>query len=355
MPSVQAIVGTNKGIFIYTADEARKSWSMTGPHLAGWDVYSIHRDGYGRIYAGTSHYVYGATFRVTDDNGANWQQFEARPAYPADSGWPLKRIWQIVGHPKEPDTLFAGVEEAGLFVSRDRGGSWTELDSLTSRSTRAKWFPGNGGLCLHSILINPKNPQEMWIAISAVGLFRTRDAGQSWTNFNQTLPGVPTGSDDHESGCCVHKIVLDPLDPTRLYMQFHGGVLASTDSGETWSPIETGLPGNFGFPMVINHRGELFAAPLKTQETRYFADETMTVYRSKNRGQSWQPLRNGFPKDPSYAGVLRDSMAVDSLAVPGVYLGTTSGEVFASPDAGESWLRLPGTLPRINCVRAYAV
>jgi len=353
--SVLVAVGTNKGVFLYQSDAARKSWEMTGSHLAGWDVYSIHRDSTGRIYAGTSHYVYGPTFRVTDDGGKNWQQFEARPAYPEGSEWSLKRIWQITGHPTEPNTLFAGVEEAGLFVSHDRGGSWKELDGLTRGRSKATWMPGAGGLCLHTVLINPKNPQEMWVGISAVGFFRSTDAGKTWTNHNKTLPKLGTGSPEEETACCVHKVVLDPHDPTKLYMQYHGGVCRSTDSGQNWSAIEKGLPSNFGFPMVVTHRGELFIAPLKADITRFFADEVMTIYRSKDRGDSWQPLRNGFPKEPSYAGVLRDSMAVDTLPTPGVYLGTTSGEVFASPDAGESWQRLPGTLPRIHCVRAYAV
>ena len=355
MPSVQLIVGTNKGLFLYESNAARTEWSITGPHLPGWDVYSAYRDDRGRIYAGTSHFVYGPTFRVSDDNGNVWQQFEARPAYPSGGEWELKRIWQIAGHPTERDTLFAGVEEAGLFVSRDRGGSWKELDGLTKGRSREKWFPGAGGLCCHTVLINPKNPNEMWVGISAVGFFRSTDAGATWTNHNATLPKLGTGSPDENTACCVHKVVLDPKDPTRLYMQYHGGVRRSTDSGQTWHVIETGLPSNFGFPMVMTHRGELFIAPLKADTTRYFADETMTIYRSNNFGDSWQPLRNGFPKEPSYAGVLRDSMAVDPLPTPGVYVGTTSGEVFASPDAGESWHRLPGTLPRIHVVRAYAV
>ncbi len=352
---VLVAVGTNKGLFLFQSDEARKDWEMTGPHLAGWDVYSIHRDRRGRIYAGTSHFVYGPTFRVTDDGGKNWQQLEARPAYPKDSGWELKRIWQIISHPTEPDTILAGVEEAGLFVSRDRGGSWTELDGLTRGRTRQTWHPGAGGMCCHTVLVNPNNPSEMWVGISAVGFFRSTDGGKSWTNHNKTLPVLDTGSPDEGTARCVHKVAVDPKNPAKLYMQYHGGVLRSVDSGQTWKAIENGLPSNFGFPMVVTHRGELFIAPLKADTTRYFADETMTVYRSKDQGDTWQPLRNGFPKEPSYAGVLRDSMAVDSLPTPGVYLGTTSGEVFASPDAGESWNRLPGTLPRIHCVRAYAV
>lgn len=352
MPVLLA-VGTNKGVFFYRSDEARKAWTISPPQLAGWDVYSLYRDSRGRVYAGTNHFAYGATVRTTDNLGETWEQQEARPAYAKETGWELKRLWQLVGHPTEPDTLYAGVEDAGLFVSRDRGTSWSEIEGLTRRPGRAKWNPGGGGLCLHTILINPKNPSEMWVGISAVGIFRTRDGGATWTNHNATLPQLATGSDEGESACCVHKIVLDPTTPTRLFMQYHGGVLVSNDSGEHWTAIESGLPGNFGFPMVITHRGELFVIPLKADTERFFNEQQMRLYRSKNAGQSWQPVGQGLPTGPNFSSVLRDAMAVDPLPTPGVYLGTTGGEVYASADAGESWQRLPGTLPRISCVRAY--
>jgi len=355
MASVELVVGTNKGLFIYKADEARKTWSMAGPHLPGWDCYSVHRDSYGRIIVGTSHFAYGATFRVSDDGGVTFQQLEARPEYEKETGWTIKRIWQVVGHPTERDTLYAGVEDAGLFVSKDRGQSWNELKGLTRTPGRKNWFPGGGGLCLHTILVDPKNPKNMYVGISAVGVFRSRDGGETWTNHNQSLTKLPTGSPEVESACCVHKMVIDPAKTDHLFMQYHGGVFESTDAAVTWNRIESGLPSNFGFPIVITHRGELFIVPLKSDEQRFFPGEDVRVYRSKDNGRSWQGLTFGKPVDPSFTSVLRDSMAVDALPTPGVYLGTTAGEVFASPYAGESWQRLPGTLPRINCVRAYTV
>ncbi len=351
---VVVMVGTAKGAFFFTSDEKRKDWKLAGPHLAGWDVFSLMgepRPG-GRIYAGTTHYSFGATVRVTDDSGNEWVQLEGRPHYPKDTGWELKKIWQLTpGHPSEPQTIWAGVDEAGLFVSRDRGQSWSEIQSLTRDHNRNKWFAGGGGLCLHTILIDPKNKDRMWVGISAVGAFRTEDGGRSWKNLNKMLPQLPTGSDDGSICCCVHKIVMDPRDASTLYMQYHGGVFKSTDGGDNWAAIENGLPGNFGFPMVITKAGELLIAPLQSDETRVMRDGKLSVYKSTDGGASWQPKSNGLPAEPQYVGVLRDAMAVDSLDAPGVYFGTTMGEVYASSDAGESWARLPGHFPRINTVK----
>jgi photosystem II stability/assembly factor-like uncharacterized protein len=279
-------------------------------------------------------------------------QFEGRPQYPKEKRWELKKIWQLApGHPSEPDTVWAGVDEAGLFVSRDRGQSWNEISSLTSDPGRAKWFPGNGGLCLHTILIDPKNKERMWVGISAVAAFRTDDGGGSWKNLNRDLPSLATGSDEPENLCCVHKMVLDPKNSNTLYMQYHGGVMRSTDAGDSWTKIENGLPGNFGFPMVVTKSGELFIAPLTADENRVMKDGKLQLYRSKDSGNSWQPTSKGLPTEPQFVGVLRDAMAVDSLDAPGVYFGTTMGELFASNDSGQSWTKLPGQLPRINTVK----
>ena len=248
------LVGTTKGAFFYHTDTERRDWQLTGPHLGGWDIYSLLGDSRhgNRVYAGTSHFVYGPTIRVSDDLGETWTQVEGSPAYDSDSPSKLKRIWQIVpGHPSEPDTLWAGVEEAGLFVSRDRGETWAEVKGLTQHPSRPYWFPGGGGMCLHTILIDPNNAQRMWIAISAVGAFRTTDGGETWQVCNKGLPEVPTDQPNTEVGRCVHKVVLDPNNSDTLYMQFHGGVFRSTDGADSWHAIELGLPGNFGFPMVV--------------------------------------------------------------------------------------------------------
>jgi photosystem II stability/assembly factor-like uncharacterized protein len=355
---VTVLVGTTRGSFFFTADEDRKKWDMTGPHLDGWEIYSLlgnsdHTNG-NRIFAGTSHFVYGPTIRVSNDLGANWTQVEAGPRYSQNSGFKLNRIWQIVpGHPSEPDTLYAGVDEAGLFVSRDGGTTWDEVTGLTQHPTRAEWGPGNGGLCLHTILIDPSNAKRMWVAISAVGVFRTDDGGQTWKVCNKGLPQVETGVRNQEVGRCVHKIVLDPKDSNTLYMQFHGGVFKSTDGADYWEAIESGLPGNFGFPMGITGAGDLFVIPLESDIQRHVKDGELQVYRSRNGGSSWESTRNGLPEQPQYVGVLRDALAVDNLEPAGVYFGTSMGEVFFSPDAGESWDRLPGQFPRITMIKTW--
>ncbi len=354
--NVTLLVGTNKGAFFFHSDAARKEWRMTGPHLGGWEVYSLLGDSrHGRrIYAGTSHFVYGPTIRVSDDLGETWTELETSPRYDKESGFKLERIWQIVpGHASQPDTLYAGVQEAGLFASHDRGTTWSEITSLTAHPTRPSWFPGAGGLCLHTILVDPTNARRMWVAMSAVGVFRTDDGGQTWTVCTKGLPGVPTGMPDDGVGRCVHKMVQDPHDPDTLYMQFHGGVFTSTDAGDSWTPIENGLPGNFGFPMCITKSGALFLIPLDSDERRYVPEGRIQVYRSTDRGASWAPVGSGLPQRPEYVGVLRDAMAVDSLDSPGIYFGTTMGQLFYSPDEGETWNQIPAQLPRITTVKTW--
>ncbi len=349
------LVGTTKGAFFFHADEKRRDWRLTGPHLAGWEVYSLLGDSRrgDRIYAGTNHYVYGPTVRISDDLGETWYQVEASPRYTKESGHTLKRIWQLEpGHASEPETVWAGVDEAGLFVSRNRGESWEEILSLTSHPTRPAWFPGNGGLCLHTILVDPADPRRMWVGISAVGIFRTEDAGETWTPRNEGIPVIPVETADPTVCRCPHKLVLNPDDSDTLYLQYHGGVLRSTDGADSWQPIEQGLPGNFGFPIVVTAAGDLFVVPLD-EEHRCVWGGDLRVYRSRDRGESWQPLENGLPEQPTYVGVLRDAMATDSLEPAGVYFGTTMGEVYCSPDAGESWTALPGMFPRITCVRTW--
>lgn len=361
---VTVLVGTIKGAFFFHSDAERKNWKMTGPHLDGWEIYSLygeggssngHKDnGAGRIFAGTSHFVYGPTIRVSEDMGETWTQVEDSPRYSEESGFKLNRIWQIVpGHPTQPGTLYAGVDEAGLFASHNDGASWDEVTGLSKHYTRSEWGPGNGGLCLHTILVDPTNPQRMWIGISAVGVFRTDDGGVSWKVCNNGLPQGPTGVRNQEVGRCVHKIVLDPKDPNTLYCQFHGGVFKSTDAADSWQPIETGLPGNFGFPMGVTAEGDLFVIPLESDMQRHVKDGRLLVYRSRDGGQNWAPTGKGLPDQPHYVGVLRDALSVDSLDPAGVYFGTSMGEVFYSPDAGENWDRLPGQFPRITMIKAW--
>ena len=352
------LVGTVKGAFFYISDADRQEWKLTGPHLPGWEIYSLCGDGAnGRIFAGTCSFTYGATIRVSRDLGTTWEEVKRSPAYPEKSGFKLNRIWQIVpGHPSEPGTWYAGVEEAGLFVSRDDGRTWTELDGLTRHPTRSQWFPGNGGMCLHTIIVDPTNSRRLWTAASAIGVFRSEDAGVTWKICNQGLPSVPTGLPAAtEVGRCVHKMVLDPEKAGVLYQQFHGGVFKSADAGETWQPIAQGLPSVFGFPMAITPRGELFVVPLQSDEQRFVPQGALKVYRSRDRGRTWKALAKGLPAQSHYVGVLRDAMASDPLDPAGIYFGTTMGEVFASADNGDTWTQLPGQLPRITTVKTWLV
>lgn len=352
---VVLLVGTTKGAFFFHSDSGRRDWRMTGPHLAGWEVYSLLGDPRGgRVYAGTSHWVYGPTIRVSDDLGETWTEVADGPRYAEESGFKLQRIWQLAaGHPSEPGTLFAGVEEAGLFVSRDGGARWSEVSALTAHPTRPGWFPGGGGLCLHTVLVDPANPRRWWVAASAVGVFRTDDAGASWTVCTRGLPRVPTGQPDNQVDRCVHKVVLDPRDSDTLYMQFHGGVFRSTDGADSWEPMDEGLPSVFGFPLCATASGALFVVPLESDEQRVVKDGKLRVYRRAAGGGPWEPVGEGLPAEPQYVGVLRDSMAADTLDPGGVYFGTTMGEVFWSEDEGEHWDRLPARLPRITTVRAW--
>jgi photosystem II stability/assembly factor-like uncharacterized protein len=353
---VTLLVGTTKGAFFFHSDTNRRDWEMTGPHLDGWEIYSLYGDSRKgeRVFAGTSHFVFGTTIRVSDDLGNTWEQVEASPRYSEDSGFKLNRIWQIgPGHQSQPNTLYAGVDEAGLFSSSDSGLTWQEVTGLSQHHTRSEWAPGNGGLCLHTILPDPTNPQRMWVGISAVGAFRTDDAGASWKACNDGLPVLATGVQTTEVGRCVHKLVLDPRDHDTLYCQFHGGVFKSTDAADSWQPIESGLPSNFGFPMGVTANGDLFVIPLESDMQRHVKDGHLRVYRSRDGGASWVDTSRGLPDQPHYVGVLRDAMSVDSLDPAGIYFGTSMGEVFFSPDSGENWSRLPGQFPRITSIKSW--
>ncbi len=350
MPTLALLIGTTKGAFLYETDEKRRDWTLRGPLLPGWEIYSLLGQGQ-RLFAGTSHYVYGPTVRYSDDLGESWTEVEASPRYEAEQGATLKRIWQLT--PGLGGALYAGVEEAGLFKSEDNGQTWRELRGLSEHPSRPGWFPGGGGLCLHTILPHPRDPQRLWVAISAVGAFRSDDGGETWKTCNEGLPPVATGQPYPEVGRCVHKMVLEPADPDTLYLQFHWGVFKSEDAGDSWTPIEEGLPGTFGFPLVVTSEGTLFTAPLESDENRVMKEGKLRVYRSSDQGRSWQDASGGLPQSPQYIGVLRDAMTTDGIEPAGVYFGTTGGEVYASSDAGESWARLPGVFPRITTLKTW--
>jgi photosystem II stability/assembly factor-like uncharacterized protein len=357
-------VGTVKGVYGFESNGERGGWRIGPPLLPEWRVDALLMDPEdpGHLLVGTSHEAWGATLRETHDGGETWAQNPLRsPEEPAE--YPLRRIWQLVRAP-EHHTLYAGVEEAALYVSRDDGASWEEIEALTRHPSRPHWMPGNGGLCLHTILVDPQDPRRIWVGISAVGVFGTTDGGETWTALNDGLPPMTmTGSPDEDAMYCIHKMVLDESHPERLFMQFHAhtmtpdgkrssGVFRSDDAAATWKPIDRELPLKFGFPMALSRRGELFVMPLVSDENRVFEKGKPSMWRSENGGESWRRLDAQPTAEPIFSGVLRDAMAVDTRQPTGVYVGTTGGDVYASPDAGESWQRLPARLPRVLCVRA---
>ena len=349
------LIGTVKGVFLYHTDTRRTEWKLTGPHLGGWEVFSVCGDSRnGRILAGTEHFGTGPTIRASKDLGATWTAVKRDPKFAPDSKAKLKHIWQIVpGHASQPGTWYAGVDDAALFVSRDDGDTWSELKGLTSHPTRPRWMPGFGGLCLHSVLVDPSNARRLWVGISAVGVFRSDDGGETWKLCNEGLHNVaPEFIKDPDLGRCVHKLALDPERPGVLYLQFHGGVFKTENAGDKWTRISAGLPHDFGFPMAVTER-DLFVVPLLADNNRVVPDGALKVWRTRNRGKVWRAMTKGLPQKEHFVGVLRDAMTSDPLTPSGVYLGTTGGELFYSKDDGDTWAKLPAQFPRITTVKVW--
>ena len=359
---VVVLVGTSKGAFIFYSEAGRREWRRTGPHLAGWEIYSllgVPLPGEGaRVFAGTSHLAYGPTIRVSQAPipasepglGEAWTQLAGSPRFPKESGATVKRIWQIVPG-AEPETYFAGVEDAGLFGSRDGGVTWEEVEGLNWHPSRATWQRTKGGLALHSIVVDPADARRMWVAISGAGIFRTLNGGETWEECRVGLPRP----DDSGTARLNHKLVADPRDADTLYLQHFDGLYRSDDGGETWRAIGEGLPSRFGFPLAVTAAGDLFAVPLENAHERYMVAGKLRLYRSRDRGDNWEPVSAGLPEHPSYVAVLRDALAVDPLEPTGVYFGTTAGELFCSSDAGDTWQALPGQYSRITCVKTMVV
>lgn len=352
MTTVHLLVGTDNGFFRYQSDATRQAWQLDGPLLSGWSIDSVLGDSRhsNRIFVGASHPVYGPTIQLSEDYGASWVQLPQSPRYGPASPLTVRRIWQIVpGAPSQPDTYYAGVDEAGLFVSQDRGFSWQALPGLSRHPDRANWRASKGGLTLHAILVDPTNPQRLWVAIASAGILRSEDGGVTWQACNQGLRVFTAGD---TSRYLTHKLAHDPHDPQLLYLQNIDGVYRSVDGATSWQRLEEGLPSTFGFPFGVDHTGNLYVVPLDGQ-TRTFIDGQLRVYRRRGGDSQWQPVDNGLPTTPHPAGVLRDALGVDNLPQPGVYFGTTQGELFASVDGGEQWTQLPGKLGRIGTLQAW--
>jgi photosystem II stability/assembly factor-like uncharacterized protein len=357
---VVVFVGTDRGAYFFSADAERREWCRSGPHLSGWEVSSllgvVRPDGAIRVFAGTTHLDSGPSIQASDaplrrvgqSLGETWTQMGGSPRFSKQSGATVKRIWQIVAGPGER-TYYAGVEDAGLFVSHDDGRTWAEVESLNRHPSRAEWQRSRGGFALHSIVLDPADARRMWVAISGAGIFRTYDAGATWHECNRGLPqGV-------EGARFNHKLVADPRDPNTLYFQNLLGLYRSHDGGDSWQFTGQGLPSTFGFPLAVTRQGDLFVVPLESMHERHMPGGKLRLYRSRDGGDSWHPISTGLPEHSSYVSVLRDALAIDSLDPPGVYFGTSAGELFYSADTGDTWHALPGHYSRITCIATLAV
>ena len=391
MSSVRVLVGTRKGAFILTADGSRQKWEVSGPHFAGWEIYHLKGSPVdpNRIFASQSSSWFGQVIQRSDDGGKTWHQ----PGTPAGEvaktpegfpmgesnkfvydttdkpltthqwydgsqhPWEFKRVWHLEPSLTDPDTVLAGVEDAALFKSTDGGRSWNELSGLRGHGTGPLWAPGAGGMCLHTILVDPSNPQRIFIAISSAGAFRTDDGGQTWKPINRGLHSQYIPNPTAEVGHCVHRIALHPAKPNTLFMQKHWDVLRTDDAGDNWHEVSGNLPTDFGFVVDVHAHepNTVYVVPIKSDSEHFVPEGKLRVYRSRVGGNEWEPLTKGLPQENCYVNVLRDAMAVDSLDSCGIYFGTSGGQVYCSPDGGDSWAPIVRDLPAVVSVEVQTL
>jgi len=358
---VLLLVGTVKGAFLLRSNSGRSRWDVAGPYFHGQAIYALAydgRDGRRRLWASTSSY-WGTYLRSSDDFGRVWTNpLEAQIKFPADSGASLKNIWQIcLGRPEQPNVLYCGVDPAALFESSDGGETWSLVRGLFDHPHRPRWVPGNGGLCLHTILLNPVEQDRMLVAISAAGVYGTGDGGRTWCARNRGIRVVQQPDKYPEFGQCVHKMAMHPARPERLFLQNHWGLYRSDDGAESWKDIANGVPSDFGFAMVVHpHNPDcVYILPVESDEFRCTIDGRLRVYRTRNAGASWEPLMRGLPQKRAYETVLRDAMTTDSLDPHGLYFGTRSGQLYGSADEGKSWKRILEGLPAVVSVKAAVI
>jgi photosystem II stability/assembly factor-like uncharacterized protein len=370
MTGVRVLVGTRKGAFTLTSDGSRERWDVSGPHFAGWEIYHVAGSpaDSNRLYASQTSGWFGQLIQRSDDGGQSWQPVGNRFEYDGVPGthqwydgtphpWEFARVWHLEPSLTDPDTVYAGVEDAALFRSTDGGQEWHELAGLRGHGSGSSWQPGAGGMCLHTIVQDPSNAERMYVAISAAGAFRTDDSGQSWKPVNKGLRSQGIPDEDAEVGHCVHRIAMHPSRPDVLFMQKHWDVMRTDDAGESWQEISGNLPTDFGFPIAVHpHEPEtLYVVPITSDSEHFPPDGKLRVYRSREGGNEWEPLTKGLPQDNCYVNVLRDAMAVDSLDSAGVYFGTTGGQVYASADSGDSWEALVHDLPPVLSVEVQTL
>ncbi|HLT80753.1 MAG TPA: hypothetical protein VKZ86_06960 [Cyclobacteriaceae bacterium] len=394
MTAVRVLVGTRKGAFVLTSDGTRRKWDVQGPHFGGWEIYHVKGSPAdpNRIYASQTSSWFGQVIQRSDDGGKTWFQ----PGTPADQPtktpdgmpigesnkfvydtspetgkpltthqwydgtqhpWEFKRVWHLEPSLDDPNTVYAGAEDAALFKSSNGGQTWEELSGLRGHVSGPQWQPGAGGMCLHTILLDPVNPQRMFIAISAAGAFRTDDGGQTWKPINRGLHSEYIPDPKAEVGHCVHRIAFHRSKPDVLFMQKHWDVMRSDDGGESWREVSGNLPSDFGFVVDVHaHEPEtVYVIPIKSDSEHYPPDGKLRVYRSRTGGNEWEALTNGLPQSNCYVNVLRDAMAVDTLDPCGIYFGTTGGQVYVSADAGDTWMPIVRDLPAVLSVEVQSL
>jgi len=394
MSRVRVLAGTRKGAFILEADGKREKWKVSGPHFPGWEIYHVKGSPVDpdRLYASQTSSWFGQVIQRSDDGGKTWHQ----PGTPrgestktpdgmpkgesnkfaydssAETGkpltthqwydgsqkpWEFKRVWHLEPSLSDPDTVYAGVEDAALFRSTDGGQNWAELAGLRGHGTGPQWQPGAGGLCLHTIIQDPVASERMFVAISSAGAFRTDDGGKTWKPINRGLTSQYIPDPNAEVGHCVHRIAQHRARPKVLFMQKHWDVLRSDDAGDSWREVSGDLPSDFGFVIDVHaHEPEtIYVVPIKSDSEHFPPDGKLRVYRSRTGGNEWEALTKGLPQSDCYVNVLRDAMAIDSLDECGVYFGTTGGQVYASADAGDTWSPIVRDLPPVLSVEVQTL
>lgn len=387
MSGVRVLVGTRKGAFILTSDGKRERWDVSGPHFGGWEIYHMKGSPVdpNRIYASQSSSWFGQIIQRSNDGGKTWEQPGTKPGEPTTTPegmpkgesnkfvyegnpgthmwydgtphpWEFKRVWHLEPSLTDPDVVYAGVEDAAIFKTTDGAKNWQELPGLRG-AQGPKWQPGAGGMCLHTILLDPKDPQRIFIAISAAGAFRTDDGGKSWKPINRGLRSQYIPDQDAEVGHCVHRIAMHKSRPNTLFMQKHWDVMRSDDAGDNWREVSGNLPTDFGFPIDVHaHEPEtIYVVPIKSDSEHYPPEGKLRVYRSRTGGNEWEALTKGLPQKDCYVNILRDAMAVDSLEDCGIYFGTTGGQVYASADGGDNWSAIVRDLPPVVAVEVQTL
>ena len=394
MGGIRVLVGTRKGAFILTSDAGRKKWDVSGPHFAGWEIY--HMTGSpadpDRLYASQTSGWFGQIIQRSSDGGRTWEQPGTPPGdstttpegmpkaesnkfvYDTSSEtgkpitthqwydgsqreWEFKRVWHLEPSLTDADMVYAGVEDAALFRTTDGGKTWHELAGLRGHGTGPQWQPGAGGMCLHTILIDPVKPERIFVAISAAGAFRSDDAGISWKPINRGLKSQYIPEPEAEVGHCVHRLAMHPTRAHVLYMQKHWDVMRSDDGGDSWQEVSGNLPSDFGFVIEVHaHEPDtIYVVPIKSDYEHYPPEGKLRVYRSRNGGIEWEALTNGLPQENCYVNVLRDAMAVDSLDDCGVYFGTTGGQVYCSANSGDNWMPIVRDLPSVVSIEVQTL